>query len=378
MIIVHYGELALKGKNRSQFEKLLRKNIEAKIPDAKTKMDMGHINVETTISNKKAIEILTKIPGIEYFSFAEQAELSIESINKVGLKVAKAFQKNNDVKTFKITTKRRYKDTELDTPTINNKVGFHIGDKLNVPARMKDPDLDLKVEIVKDAAYISTEDIRGVGGFPVNPEQKIVALLSGGFDSPVAAYQLIRRGCEVILVHFQNKNTLTKAVQDKVEKLAKQLSKFQTKTTLYIVHFEDIQKDIIKDVKADYRMLIYRGVMLRIAEGIAQKHKARFLITGDALSQVASQTINNLEAVYPSVDMRIFTPLIGFDKNDILKIAKKIGTYEISNLPYGDCCSYFVPEHPKLKARKEEVQHILDKVKVDVVKEIKESDVQIY
>ena len=373
MIIVHYGELALKGKNRSHFERLLRKNIQNKIPDAHVKKDMGHVNVDTKISQKKATEILTKIPGVEYFSFSEKAELNIESINKTALAIAKKIHKKTPLKTFKITTKRRYKDTELDTPTINNKLGFHIGDKLNIPAQMKDPDLNIKVEVVKDAAFISTEDIRGVGGFPVDPEQKVVALLSGGFDSPVAAFKLMKRGCEVILVHFQNKNTLTKAVQDKVEQLAKQLSNFQPKTQLYIVHFEDIQKDIIKDVKADYRMLIYRCIMLQIAEGIAQKHKARFLVTGDALSQVASQTINNLESVYSTVEMRIFTPLIGFDKNEIMNIAKKIGTFDISNLPYGDCCSYFVPEHPKLRARKDQIDDILKKVKIDVVKVIKEA-----
>ena len=373
MIIVHYGELALKGKNRSHFERLLRKNIQNKIPDANVKKDMGHVNVDTKISNKKATEILTKIPGVEYFSFSEKAELNIESINKTALAIAKKIHKKTPLKNFKITTKRRYKDTELDTPTINNKLGFHIGDKLNIPAQMKDPDLNIKVEVVKDAAFISTEDIRGVGGFPVDPEQKVVALLSGGFDSPVAAFKLMKRGCEVILVHFQNKNTLTKAVQDKVEQLAKQLSNFQPKTQLYIVHFEDIQKDIIKDVKADYRMLIYRCIMLQIAEGIAQKHKARFLVTGDALSQVASQTINNLESVYSTVEMRIFTPLIGFDKNEIMNIAKKIGTFDISNLPYGDCCSYFVPEHPKLRARKDQIDDILKKVKIDVVKVIKEA-----
>ena len=194
MIIVHYGELALKGKNRSHFERLLRKNIQNKIPDANVKKDMGHVNVDTKISNKKATEILTKIPGVEYFSFSEKAELNIESINKTALAIAKKIHKKTPLKNFKITTKRRYKDTELDTPTINNKLGFHIGDKLNIPAQMKDPDLNIKVEVVKDAAFISTEDIRGVGGFPVDPEQKVVALLSGGFDSPVAAFKLMKRG----------------------------------------------------------------------------------------------------------------------------------------------------------------------------------------
>ena len=176
---------------------------------------------------------------------------------------------------------------------------------------------------------------------PINPKQKVVVLLSGGFDSPVAAYMMMKRGCEVILVHCHNQNIASYSVRDKIERLAQCLSDFQPKTSLFMVPFEKIQKEIIINANSRIRMLVYRRFMLRIASRIATINKARFLVVGDSMSQVASQTIENLEATYIGSEKPILTPLIGMDKQEIIDIAAHIGTYETSKQPYGDCCSYF-------------------------------------
>jgi len=194
--------------------------------------------------------------------------------------------------------------------------------------------------------------VPGVGGLPTDQRQKVVCMLSGGFDSPVAAYMMMKRGCEVIFVHFNNKNQESCSVKNKIIDLAKQLSKYQIKTKLYIIPFERLQKEIIMNVHSEQRMLIYRRFMLKISSAIAKIEKARFLVVGDSLSQVASQTLDNLEATYSGIDTNIFTPLIGLHKKEIMAISREIGTHDISEQPYGDCCSYFLPKHPELHANK--------------------------
>jgi thiamine biosynthesis protein ThiI len=176
-------------------------------------------------------------------------------------------------------------------------------------------------------------------------------LVSGGIDSPVASFLMMKRGMKAEFIHFQNKSQLTKAVENKVEQLIEQLSKYQNGGKLYIVPFDNIQKEIIKNVKAELRMLIYRRLMFMISEKIANKEKIKALVTGDSLAQVASQTLPNMEAVYAATGKLILTPLVGMNKNEIVGLAKKIGTYDISILPYGDCCSYFVAEHPETNAK---------------------------
>ena len=255
---------------------------------------------------------------------------------------------------------------------LNSKLGEVIIKALNKKVKMKSPDIMLKIELSKKSAYISNEDIKGVGGLPTNPQQKVVALLSGGFDSPVAAYLMMKRGCEVILVHFHNKNQASSSVESKITKLAEQLSKFQVKTKLYIVPFESLQKEIIMKVNSKLRMLVYRRFMLKIASEVAGMNKAKFLIVGDSLSQVASQTFENLEATYTGLDKHVLSPLIGLDKREIIEISKRIGTYEISAMPYGDCCSYFLAKHPTLKAdvkllEKNEALFDVDKLVEDVL-----------
>lgn len=355
-IVVHYAEIGLKGKNRAYFERLLIDNIKKKLGDLADSYtrETGQITANIKGDISKIKDVMLRIPGIAYFSFAKKTSSDIDAIKKDVLE----FLKDKKFETFKVDAKRRDKSVKIDSQKLNCMLGDEIVEKYNKKVKMKDNDLLLKIEINTNFSYISDEDIKGVGGFPTKRNQRVVALLSGGFDSPIAAYLMMKRGCEVILVHFQNRNQLTKSVEDKIIRLAEQLSKYQINTKLYIVPFDEIQKQIIVNAHSTMRMLVYRRFMIKISSLIAREEKARFLVVGDSLSQVASQTLENLQATYFKSDRAIFSPLIGMDKNEIIDIARKIGTYEISELPYGDCCSYFIAKHPELKANAGELMNI--------------------
>ena len=358
-IIVHYDEIGLKGKNRGQFERLLISNIKKKTGKLlkSVERDVGQITLQIAKKDySKLKDILSKIPGIAYFSFAKKCSLDFEKLKKEVVDFL------GDIKfsTFKVDTHRHDKRYKLKSIGVNELLGESIINVYNKKVKLKNPELKLKVEISNKAAYISYESIDGVGGLPVNPNQKVVALISGGFDSPVASYLMMKRGCQVILIHFQNENQMTSAVQNKIIELAEQLSKFQIKTLLYIIQFEKLQKEIIKKTRSETRMIVYRRFMLRIASEIAEKNKAKFLVVGDSLSQVASQTIENLDVTYQASDKNIFAPLIGMNKREIIDLAKKIGTYDISAQPYPDCCTYFLPKHPILRANIESFKKIED------------------
>lgn len=366
-IIVHYDEIGLKGKNRSKFELLLINNIERKAKDfvESVKRDNGQITVNLAKGKDyhKLGDILKSIPGIAYLSYAEKCSLDISKIESEVVN----FLKEISFETFKIDTRRHDKSYELNSMDVNSRVGAKVVEKLNKKVKLKNPDALLKIEITHKNSFISIESVEGVGGLPTDPKQKVVALLSGGFDSPVASYMMMRRGCSVILAHFKNENQKGMAVENKIIDLAKQLSKFQIKTILYIIPFEKLQKEIILKCKSEFRMLIYRRFMLRIASLIAKQNNARFVVTGDSLSQVASQTIENLEATYKSSDKHVLSPLIGINKREILDISKQIGTYDISKQPYSDCCTYFLPKHPVLNAKSEELDSIESNFDVDIL-----------
>lgn len=349
-VIVHYAEIGIKGRNRKYFEDLLIDNIVSKLGKlAKSvRRETGQITVmlDDRAEHEAVKDVLTKVPGVAYFSFAKRCSLDVEKLKEGVLE----FLEGLEFSTFKVNACRHHKAYKMTSSEINVMLGDLIIEKRRKKVKLENPDLELKVEVSDKFIYLSCGPVEGIGGLPVNPRQKVVALLSGGFDSPVAACMMMKRGCEVILVHFQNKGQITSSVEGKIVDLAKQLSKFQMKTVLYIIPFEEIQKEIIMKAKAEVRMLVYRRFMLRIASEIAKRNGARFLVTGDSLSQVSSQTIENLEATYKDSGMLILSPLIGLNKIEIMEVAKKIGTYSISEQPYPDCCSYFLPKHPELKA----------------------------
>lgn len=356
-IVIHYDEIALKSGNRGFFEGLLRRNIQAKLGEdcADCRREAGQITLTLRAGADGAAvrERLACIPGIAYFSPAWRVppDLPAMKAKAVELLAQRAFT------TFKVRTRRHDKQNAFRSMQVNRELGAAVLEAMpGKRVRMDEPDAVLKVEISSKGTYLSVERIEGVGGMPTQARQRVVALLSGGLDSPVAAYLMMKRGCAVTLLHFQNLNEATASVEDKIQRLGLQLARYQLKTRLTIVPFEPLQREIVKHVKATQRMLSYRRVMLRMAARAAAPLCARFLVTGDCLSQVASQTYENLLATYIDAELPILTPLIGMDKREIADIARRIGTFDISALPYDDCCSLFLPKHPELKARAAELR----------------------
>lgn len=367
-VVVHYDEIGLKGNNRSQFEHLLINNIKAKVGALAGNFmrEVGQITFELKKNDEESIAAvrskLACVPGIAYFSPTKRVSHDIEEIKKVCVELAKA----RDFYTFKIDTRRHDKRLELTSMQISAEVGASVLDSLpDRKVRMTDPDLIIKVEITNKAAYVSADKIPGIGGFPTDPRQKVVALLSGGFDSPVAAYLMMKRGCEVVLVHFLNENRESDVVENKILALAERLAAFQQRTRLFIVEFGRIQNQLIMNVPAAMRMVVYRKFMLRISALVARRFKAPFLVVGDSLSQVASQTIENLQAVYEGSEKHILSPLIGFDKKEIIAISRAIGTFDISSGKCPDLCSYYLPKHPALRVRRAELEELETRFEID-------------
>lgn len=392
-VICHYGEIALKGKNRKFFEEKLVENIKKSL--SKDSFDFvkrisGRIIVKlTTRGLQKKEEIkksLKNVFGLSSFAFAELCPQSIEAMKKSALKILKDPVRDlslSGVKTFRITAQRAEKDFPLTSQQINEKIGDYILKKLKTRVDLEKPEITCFVEIAnpirnlsgsngaRKYAFLYTEKIKGAGGLPVGVSGKVISLLSGGIDSPVASYYLMKRGAKVVFLHFHSYPQTDKASIDKVQRMAETLNKFQFDSKLYLVPFLTIQKEILSKTQEKLRVVLYRRMMLRIAEEIARKEGALAMVTGENLGQVASQTLENIKAIEEAVNLPVFRPLIGFDKQEIINKAKEIGTYEISILAHQDCCSLFVPKHPETRAKLEEVKEA--EGKLNIKKLIKEA-----
>ncbi len=358
-IICHYHEIALKGGNRSFFEKKLVQNIKKFLPKETfdfVKRISGRILIklnERGVKKKKELEsILKNIFGIVHFSFADSCKQELKEIKEKSLDLLK----DKKFKTFRISTKRSNKEFELTSPEVSKEVGAFIVSKMNKGVDLENFDKNVFIEIVQDYAFVYLKKIKGRGGLPVGVSSNGLVLLSGGIDSPVAAFAAMKRGIETSLIHFHSLPYTKKEAIKKVERLAQSLTKFQFDLKLYLCPFADIQQEILLNCPAEFRVILYRRMMTRIAEKIAQKQKIQTLITGESVGQVASQTLENINAIQSAVDILILRPLIGRDKREIIEIAKDIKTFNISILPYKDCCSRFVPKHPATKARLKDVK----------------------
>ncbi len=346
VIVVHYGEIATKGENRAFFE---RKLIEAirKVSNGEVKRRYGRIEVKFS---SKAMERLAKIPGIRYYGVGYKTSLDMDEIKEAALKVLPESSKS-----FRIDASRSNKSFPLDSIEINREVGEFVVKRTGKKVDLKNPDAVVWIEICDKEAYVYSTRVEGVGGLPVGVAGRVVALISGGIDSPVAAFMAMKRGCEIIAVHFFNQTMHSPKVREKIRTLAQKLAEFQGEVRLYMVPFQDVQMEIIKNVPPKLRMLVYRRSMMRMANIIAEREKCRGIVTGDSLSQVASQTLENLNVIYSASKIVVLPPLIGMDKEEIIQLARKIGTYEISIQPYDDCCSFMIAKHPETRARLEDV-----------------------
>ena len=361
-IIIHYDEITLKGGNRPFFERVLLNNINEFLKSTKYNKiykDGGKFVIDVGGLNSRAEEqniekILKNIPGISNFCFAISVEKDIEVIGKKTVEMVKSYLEKNELKTFKIEARRSDKEFEFKSPEINAKIGEAVFENTELEVNVHDPELEIIVDIGHKQCFIYFQRIKGIGGLPVNTTGKIVSLLSGGIDSPVASYMMMKRGAKIIFVHFKNK-TINNTGDDKIKSLVKKLCRFQGNSKLYIIPFEEFQKEIIAKIPSKNRMIVYRRVMFKLAEIIAKKEKAKGFVTGDSLSQVASQTLDNIGVIYNSADLPIFSPLIGMNKQEIIDLALKIETYETSIIPYQDCCSFLIAKHPETKAKLEDI-----------------------
>lgn len=376
-IICHYGEIGTKGKNRKFFEQKLVQNLKQSVEPLDwrlIKRISGRIIIGLTSQgekNEKEIEqALKNVFGLVYFAFAEQVEPDVKSIQTKALLMIK----KKKFKTFRVLTQRSKKDFFLTSPEINEKVGGWLKKELNKKVDLSSPDLTVFIEIVDfpaflkkimKGAFLYLEKISGPGGLPVGVSGKALCLISGGIDSPVAALSMIKRGLKVAFVHFHAYPYTDQASIEKVEKIVKLLNKYQFQSELYLAPFAEIQKQIYLKTPPKLRVVLYRRMMLRIAEQIGQKQKIPALITGENLGQVASQTLENISVIDRVALVPVFRPLIADDKQEIIEKAKKIGTYEISILPDQDCCSRFLPEHPETKACLAEVEEAEKGLEID-------------
>lgn len=357
IFLVHYGEIALKRKNRSFFEKKLVQNIKLSLRGmgyAEVRRVYGRILVilQTEAAVAAIQERLGKVMGIAHFEFALATEQNIAAIQEAALELIK----DRQFKTLKVETKRANKRFPLTSPEISAMVGAHLLSATGASADMHTPDLRCNIEVVDKAAYIYVEKIRGVGGLPVGASGKVLVMLSGGIDSPVAAWRMMKRGVKALFVHFYSYPYTDKASLEKVEELAEILAAWNYRTQIYLVPFAEVQREIVTQTPAPFRVILYRRMMVRIAQQIATIAKADCLVTGESLGQVASQTLGNLRVIEAAAEIPILRPLIGDDKAEIMDLAEQIGTFEISTLPHDDCCSLFVPNHPATNASLEAVQ----------------------
>ncbi len=358
-ILIRYGEISLKGKNRNYFEARLIKNLKDQLnafaPSSFefVKKISGAILVKL---NKNGLADIEKVEaailhtfGIVNYSFATSLEQDLEKI--------KAFCwdliKDKDFQTFRVTCQRSNKEFPMKSAEIECEVGGYIFEKFadKKSVKLKNPDCEIFLAIINDYALVSLDKKQGLGGLPVGTSGRTLVLISGGFDSPVAAFSVLRRGVTTRFIHFHSMPYTSKASLEKVTDLVKVLKKYQSSGILYSVPFADAQKEIMLSCPESLRIILYRRLMLKVAQQIAQKERALALVTGDSIGQVASQTLENIFAVSQSADMPIFRPLIGTDKEDIMNTAKAIGTYDISKLAHDDCCTRLMPKKPETRAK---------------------------
>ena len=309
------------------------------------------------------INLLKFTPGVSTINPGLQCLSEMDQIEKQALAVVDFYKP----KTFKIETTRSYKPFELNSLQVSSQVGAYVLQNADFELKVDvhKPELTVKVEVAKRKTFVLGKKEKGLGGLPVGTAGKVICLLSGGLDSPVAGFQMMKRGAEVIFVHFHNQTINKVGVQNKIKKLVTQLSKVQGSCKLIIVPFSDLQKSVIAHIPADVRMIVYRRLMYRIAEQIAVENKVQALVAGDSLAQVASQTMENLQVIYQATSMLKFAPLIGMNKNEIINIAEQIGTYAISIEPYEDCCSLMIAKHPQTRAKLEEVLKVEQNLEVN-------------
>jgi thiamine biosynthesis protein ThiI len=355
-LIGRYHEITLKGRNRWRFVDQLKQNLRAIFCDYRlgaVRSEGPRLMVELPdeLSDDVAAERAAFLFGVQNFSLSHPVALEIEALKREAVAAAHG----KPAKTFRISTRRAEKRFALNSMDVDRIVGAEVASALDLKVDLDNPDLTISIEILPDAAYMSAGKLPGPGGLPVGISGRAMVMLSGGIDSPVAAWRMMRRGLHADFVHFHSHPLVSAASREKACDLAEYLTRYEARSTLALVPFADVQREIVARTRRPLRVVLYRRFMMRIASALAQSGGAGVIVTGESLGQVASQTLENMTVIETAASLPVMRPLVGMDKNEIVEQARHLGTFETSILPDQDCCSLFVPAHPETHARLEEV-----------------------
>ena len=367
VILIKYGELTTKKDNRKFFIKTLRNNILDKLSDYDIAVTDDYYRMFIEVNEDDITSITSKLKcifGIHEIAVCYKDEnVTEEEIKKVSLMV----MKEEDFCTFKVETKRSDKSFPIKSIDMNNIIGSLVLKNIECKVDVHNPDIILNVEIRREGFYVYTKGIKCLGGYPVGTLGRGLLMLSGGIDSPVAGYMTIKRGVELYYLYFESRPHTSIEARNKVRELARKLEKYNTNGKLMVVNFTKIQETIYKNLDTTYLITIMRRMMYRIAERVAKKNKCLAIVNGESVGQVASQTLSSMIAVNDVTSYPILRPLCSFDKLDIIEISKKIDTYDISILPYEDCCTVFVPRHPVINPNLKHIYNEESKIDFDTL-----------
>jgi thiamine biosynthesis protein ThiI len=389
-VLIRYHEIALKKGNRAYFTELLKRNVISAVKDLGVK-DIRSLparlllTLKSDIDQATATERIGAVFGVANFSLVERTPRDMDALRArildsldpstrapalaagscSGFRPTGVLEAATGLpvglhgapfESFRIETQRGDKTFPLTSPEINRVLGAAVKERSGARVDLENPEFTVFVEILPRDAFFGFDKLPGPGGLPVGASGRVVSLISGGIDSPVASYRMMQRGCRLIFVHFHSAPYQDKTSQEKVRELLKRLTRHQFNSRLFLVPFGEIQRQIVAAVSRPLRVVLYRRMMLRIAEAIARREKAKALVTGESLGQVASQTLENMAVIQQAATLPILRPLVGMDKQEIIDQARRIGTFDISSIPDQDCCQLFVPKHPATKAELADVE----------------------
>ena len=349
LILIKYGELTTKKANRNFFIKTLDNNIKKilKGEDIEITKDRVRMYIKVFSNIDKVVEKLKKVFGIHGIVICTKTNNNIEDIKETVEKLLK----EKSFKTFKVNTKRADKKYPIHSMEMNNIIGGHILKNFDVTVDVHNPEITVNIEIRLEGTFIYTDEVKGAGGYPVGIQGNGLLMLSGGIDSPVAGYLALKRGVNIECLYFESPPHTSEEAKNKVVKLASILNEYSSNVKVHIIKFTKIQEEIYKNVQDSYIITIMRRMMYRIATEYAKKNNFKIIVNGESIGQVASQTLDSMIVINNVTNMPVIRPVACFDKLEIIDIAKKIGTYETSILPYEDCCTIFLPKHPVINPR---------------------------
>ena len=366
LVIVKFHETALKGKNRPMFIRRLASNLRRAVKGARVQsVWQQHMMICLSLHDDAEWDTVRRrvadCMGVAKFYLASKVAPELDAVKEL----LRSESPSRRFDTFRITAHRSNKRFPIKSDAINREMGAFVEDITGASVRLKGADLEIFIDVLNDGILVYFDPIQGYGGMPVDSSGATMALMSGGIDSPVAAWQMMRRGSRVKLAHFHSHPLVDSSSMEKAAELAEILTRYQYDAELFLIPFGGVQQRIIVETPPPYRVLLYRRFMVRIAEALARQQGIAALVTGESLAQVASQTLENIAIVDSAARMPILRPLIGSNKNDIVDIARQIGTFPVSIIPDQDCCSLFVPRHPVTKGNPKVVERLESALPVD-------------